>query len=136
MSRAPATALAVLAAAACTPARGPQMEPGEDCRTCHDATHHYYWSAAGTVFQAFDSPAEDGRGGVKVELTDADGRTLALVTNPAGNFYTAEALRPPLRPVVRVGDRAIAMPMPAESGSCNECHRPEGDVGGRLVAPD
>jgi len=132
-----ALALAI-ALFACTPAEGPAMRPGQDCLSCHNASHEFTWSAAGTVFPALDSSLHQGVAGVTVELTDSDGKTVVLHTTESGDFYTAEALRFPLHSTVRYAGAEISMPTPTPSGSCNVCHTsPPPDAGtfGRLHLP-
>ena len=90
--------LLALALWGCTPTNSPVMNPGQDCMTCHctgDASctaSSLPWTAAGTVFQDYQSDATGGVQGVHVLITDAMGKQLDLVTNEAGNFYTAEPL--------------------------------------------
>ncbi|MBI5544273.1 MAG: hypothetical protein HY901_10315 [Deltaproteobacteria bacterium] len=98
------------------------MLPGENCLSCHSPPAIRSWTAAGTVFPSFDASAEQGVRHVWVELIDADGKRVELETNGAGNFHTAEPLRPPLHPVLRRGDQRVQMPSSAPHGSCNACH--------------
>ncbi|MBK9519636.1 MAG: hypothetical protein IPO09_20375 [Anaeromyxobacter sp.] len=92
----------------CIPDEGPLMAPGEDCLGCHDGRGAKRWTAAGTWLPP----------GSEVRLTDRSGRVIALTSNGAGNFYTAEPLDFPL--VATVGMRR--MPDPVTDGSCNTCH--------------
>ncbi len=138
--RAVACAVLVALPSACVPARGPQMEPGSDCMECHGPGAHYAWTAAGTVYPARNSPDDQGRGHVYIELTDADGKTVSMESNPAGNFYTSEPLRFPLTASARRGEvrYLMATPVPAQSlGSCNSCHNlsPTSEPGGRIIGP-
>jgi hypothetical protein len=150
------TAVAVLAAG-CVPADGPLMAPGEDCLECHGGggdggdgsggdeltatpvsrldEDGPPWSAAGTVFPALDSSPSDGLRGASVHLTDANGRSITLRSNAAGNFYTAEPLRFPLRVSVTIGGRTEAMEDPVDYGGCNHCHAvpAQDDAEGRLT---
>lgn len=140
----PATLLAglltTLTAGCGVPDNGPTMRPGEDCLSCHSAggeAAHKPWSAAGTVFRAADSHADEGVMGATVLLTDARGRRLELVTNASGNFYTAEALELPYRVEVHWQGRTLAMPEEVTSGSCALCHTQTGLGGasGRVRVP-
>jgi hypothetical protein len=87
---------------------GPLMAPGQDCLPCHDGTRAQRWTAAGTW----------GRQGATVVLQDSGGKTVTLVTNQVGNFYTAEALAFPLRASVD----GQQMGPDATYGGCNRCH--------------
>jgi hypothetical protein len=150
-----ATAAAFLAAG-CIPADGPLMAPGEDCLECHGGgasdgnggggdeltttpasrldDDGPRWSAAGTVYPSAGSDADAGLEGARVHLTDANGRSITLRTNQAGNFYTAERLRFPLRVAVTAGGVTKPMEDAVEYGGCNHCHTrpPQDDAPGRL----
>jgi hypothetical protein len=85
----------LLALAACEPDNRPTMDPGQDCVSCHIAGGQAdleRWTAAGTVFRAVDSGADEGVSDVHVLIRDDLGREVRLTTNSAGNFYTAEDL--------------------------------------------
>lgn len=119
-----------LALCACVPDNGPLMRPGEDCLACHGrdgttppgerARNAIAWSAAGTVFNPADPTA--GSEGVRVQITDASGFSFALGTNLAGNFYTRETLRFPLRACLSRGGATVCQQGPVTSGACNSCH--------------
>lgn len=84
------------------------MAAGQDCLGCHDGSSAKRWTAAGTF---------PGRGRTVV-LADANGKTVTLVTNEVGNFYTSEPLAFPIRPSVN-GEQ---MDPSATYGGCNSCH--------------
>jgi hypothetical protein len=129
-------------------ATGPLMLPGESCLECHGGAllpgepptvaaprSAPVWTVAGTVFET-----EDGGAGVEgafVHLTDALGATLTLVTNAAGNFYTAEPLQFPLRARVEYAGLEHDMEPDVTYGGCNGCHRlpPRQDAPGRVTIP-
>ena len=118
---------------------GPLMRPGENCLRCHKAggqAAQRPWSAAGTVFMS--STSDEGAPGVTVRVVDADKREVTLTTNAAGNFYTAEPLRAPLRLRLEHLGRSKEMPEEAPAGSCNACHSspdPAGNAKGRIFLP-
>jgi hypothetical protein len=131
------------------------MEPGQDCIACHggsddaggddagDSLHVVApsrfeddgpaFTSAGTVFPSLSAAAADGLEGAHVHLTDANGRTITLRSNRAGNFYTKERLSFPLRVSVTVNGRTDAMEDPVLYGGCNRCHVPGGEAEGRLT---
>ena len=134
----------------------PVMDPGLDCLTCHSAGSSTScstspcraawrpWSLAGTVYGSPDAGTADGVAGVQVVVTDSTGKTLTLVSNAAGNFYTAEPLSFPLASLmVQNGKHRMAMnldpsiAMPPQIGSCNLCHTqpPAFTAPGRLFVP-
>lgn len=109
-------AIAALLAAACIPEEGPMMEPGEDCLECHGGRggeeDAVAWTIAGTY----------GREGSKVWIGEvAPGtKSFTLTANQAGNFYTREPVRFP----VRVAVDGQFMPSNVTYGGCNAngCH--------------
>jgi hypothetical protein len=120
------TRLFLLAAAlcACIPDNGPLMRPGQDCNFCHSAAGGATpWTAAGTVFATPD--AGDGFEGAEVHLNGADGLSLALRSNQAGNFYTRENLSYPVTPCIQANGSIICQQSAltaAQGASCNACH--------------
>ncbi len=110
----------------------PDMWPGQDCMACHSAgglASGRQWTVAGTVFPAPDAPPDAGVANAEVLVTDANGTALTLLTNSAGNFYTAETLQPPIHVEVQYGGKRMRMaePPPATGPggtavSCNACH--------------
>jgi hypothetical protein len=119
---------------------GPLMRPGHNCLSCHregSDTGAPVWSAAGTVFAHPDSRIDGGLEGVTVILTDAEGHEERLVTNAAGNFWTARPLADPFTAALEYEDQRIEMPEPPPAGSCNACHAlpPIAGAPGRIYAP-
>jgi hypothetical protein len=143
----PAIGAALVALAACTPSIGPLMDPGQDCVECHNSGEGPDFTFAGTVFPSLNSAESDGVRGVKVRVTDSNGKTVTVVSNEAGNFYLRDRLAFPL---VRVeverdgrvevmDDDGVPIPVAEGDGGCNRCHTfpppPDEDTAGRLVAP-
>lgn len=142
-----AAALAAALAAACIPEEGPLMSPGENCLECHgggllegeaptvaDPEGARRWTIAGTVFPSIGAAPGDGVRGAKVHVRDANGRTFTLETNRAGNFYSAERVRFPLRVGVEYQGVLHEMEPDVPYGGCNGCHRqpPRRDAPGRI----
>ncbi len=109
----------------------PTMSPGQDCLICHAPglrAAYRPWTVAGTVYQSPTDPADAGIAGALVLLTDAAGKSLTLVSNAAGNFYTEEPLQFPLshlevdRDGVRMAMNLDPALVPSAVGSCNRCH--------------
>ncbi|MGC4122553.1 MAG: hypothetical protein QM765_49855 [Myxococcales bacterium] len=113
------------------------MDPGSDCMECHGPGAHIAWTAAGTVYPERNSEDSQGMAHIYIELTDANGKTVSMESNPAGNFYTSERLAFPLTARARRGDVHYEMSVPVWSGSCNACHNlsPSSEPGGRLIGP-
>ena len=77
------------------------MRPGWNCLAsgCHFPDGRAPppdWGAGGTIYERFDAHAHQGIEGVAVTLRDARGIEVRLLTNAAGNFYTAEPLEGPI----------------------------------------
>jgi hypothetical protein len=119
------------------------MRPGAACFSCHDDIGRGFL-AAGTVYPTAHEPDDcsgiDGTAeGTEVVLVGADGQSLTLAVNAAGNFrisaYAALAL--PFQARIRRQGKERAMPTPQTNGDCNFCHTERGAQGapGRLVAP-
>jgi mono/diheme cytochrome c family protein len=74
---------------------------------------------------------------VSVTITGADGLTITLTPNEAGNFYSATRLKLPLQATITDQGRARTMAVGQSSGDCNGCHTQAGDSGapGRIVLP-
>jgi hypothetical protein len=141
-----AAALIPLLAAGCEDIAGldgsPGMMPGQNCLQCHveggSASFHAF-SVAGTVYATPDAGENDGVQGVEILVTDATGRQLTLISNGAGNFYTAEDLVPPLQVAAQWGATRMNMnetPPGGQAGHppartpCNLCHTVPGNNGG------
>lgn len=96
------------------------------------------WSAGGTVYAKADAKAEDGMAGVDVLLSKADGTLIEkLITNSAGNFYTATPLPAGFRVAVEYQGARLEMPCSPPAGLCNFCHNdpPRGNAPGRIHIP-
>lgn len=120
---------------------GPLMRPGQDCLSCHSdgaGRGAPTWSAGGTVYAKADAKADEGVAGVDVLLSAPDGTLLEkLVTNDAGNFYTALPLPSGFKVALEYQGERIEMPCPPPAGLCNVCHNdpPLGAAPGRIYVP-
>jgi hypothetical protein len=105
---------------------GPLMQPGQNCLRCHSPSgtaKRVPWTAGGTVYASKDAAANAGIAGVKVTLSDKAGKTVSLVTNEAGNFYTAEPFAAGgINIKLEKDGKVRTMPRPAPAGSCGACH--------------
>ena len=113
----------------------PQMDPGQDCLTCHSANgpaSSLGFSVAGTVYPAALAGAKGGLFDAEVDIIDLNGRQLALRTNGAGNFYSAEAIAFPAAVSVKVGAQWFSMQKQAPTGQCNVCHAVLANADGTL----
>jgi len=132
----------------------PKMHPGHACIACHSGStgddeeeeeeEGPRFSLAGTVYPTAHEPNDcngvDGDGDTQVVIVDANGKTLKLNVNSAGNFfYEKEAgtlALPYTAKVVRDGQERV-MATPQQDGDCNGCHTEDGDndAPARIMAP-
>jgi hypothetical protein len=117
------------------------MNPGRACIDCHTANDGPAFAIAGTVYPTGHEPDLcDGAGSTKdliVTITGADGATLMVTPNEAGNFYSATRIKLPLRAKVSSAGRERTMTVGQSSGDCNSCHTQAGASGapGRILLP-
>jgi hypothetical protein len=113
--------------------RGPLHRPGQPCILCHDGAigDPQRFTVAGTVFQT--PGAKEAAVGATVKLTDANGTSMEVTTNAAGNFYLTPSQYDPVVPVqvlVNAGGSAVKMQTliagnlteEPNNGSCASCH--------------
>jgi hypothetical protein len=132
----------------------PLMHPGGACINCHrnngggedsggdDDDDAPQFVIAGTVYPTAHEPNDcnggpAGGGTAQVILTGANGQTVTLTTNAAGNFFTTAAVSFPFRAQVVYQGRVRAMSAAQSNGDCNSCHTVNGANGapGRIMLP-
>ena len=71
------------------------------------------------------------------DFTDANGATLTLPVNSAGNFASVTPLAFPVKAEVHANGKVRAMATPQASGDCNSCHTQAGAnmAPGRIALP-
>lgn len=100
--------------------------PGSACMSCHAS-----FTVMGTVYR--DAKAATNCYGVGADksvfvlLVDADGKSVGVKPNEAGNFYTQEPLRFPIMASTIYGSGQAMMQAKIEAGplggsDCNSCH--------------
>jgi hypothetical protein len=95
---------------------------GLACLSCHNGSGVApRWYAAGTLFSTTQGGAAIS--GATITITDANNRTVKLVTAANGNFYTPMQLTMPLHVSASKCPDTKAMPPTATSGDCNSCHQ-------------
>ena len=119
----------------------PLMHPGYACIDCHESDEGPRFSLAGTVFATGHEPddcdgSSDGAA-VRIEVSDANGKTVALTPNRAGNFYSTASLAFPITARVLFEGRVRQMLTSVSSGDCNGCHTVDGaqNAPGRIALP-
>ena len=119
----------------------PDMNPGMACNLCHSGGEGPRFSISGTLYPTIHEPAlcygANASTGAQVVVTGADGRTLTLAPNAAGNFFSEMAVVTPYtaKVVTSAGERAMTAAQ--TSGDCNACHTMAGANGapGRIMLP-
>lgn len=120
-----------------TDTRGPAARAGEEEGPA-------FW-LAGTVYPTAHEPDDcngvDGASSdTQVVIVDANGQTLTLDVNSAGNFYyekEAGSLALPYEATIVQDGRERVMITPQRNGDCNACHSKNGDnrAPARIMAP-
>jgi hypothetical protein len=116
-------------AAACIQAAPPpdgHHNAGQNCLTCHTGSGAPKWTAAGTLYA--DAAGTTAVAGATITLVDSTGKEVKIVTATNGNFWTSQALTPPLHPKASKCPSSAAMSGNAQ-GACNSCHSAGGSKG-------
>ncbi|HMF44496.1 MAG TPA: hypothetical protein VKQ32_27670 [Polyangia bacterium] len=118
------------------------MNPGQACISCHArGGEGPIFSIAGTVYPTLNEPdlcyGANSSSGAHVVITGADGLTLTLTPNAAGNFYSQMAVALPFSAKVVTAAGTRAMVATQTSGDCNSCHTQAGVnmAPGRIMLP-
>jgi hypothetical protein len=104
---------------------GPLMRPGTNCLRCHQSSGsaaRVPFSVGGTIFPKKDSTACSGVSGVTIQVTDKNGKSISLLSNAVGNFYSTEKMEPPLKMEAMLEGRTQVMPGTSPTGGCALCH--------------
>jgi cytochrome c553 len=115
------------------------MDPGQACISCHaNDIEAPKFTIAGTVYPTGHEPDNCyGISSVSVGITDANGMTITLTANAAGNFYSMAAVAFPIQAKVIEGGKERVMVGAQASGDCNSCHTQSGAnmAPGRITVP-
>lgn len=131
----------------------PNMLPGRACIDCHSKKANdadkTFW-VAGTVFptgrENNSCKGTPGSSGVRVEITDKNGKVYTLTPTSAGNFALGKVTAKfpgtasfayPYTAVVKDANGTRVMSAAQTSGDCNSCHAepPTQGAPGRIVVP-
>ncbi len=118
----------------------PLMVPGGNCIKCHSQGEGPRYAVAGTVHGAVDDDTNCyGIKGVKVTLTGANGNTLVMTSNEAGNFYSRSknGLTTPYKATVTYNGQTKQMITAQNDFNCMNCHTAQGAnaAPGRIFVP-
>jgi hypothetical protein len=119
------------------------MNPGMACISCHKSSggEAPSYSVAGTLYPTAHEPdlcnGTTGGGTAQVVVTGADGKTLTLTPNSAGNFYSSTTVKFPYQAKVVYMGQERSMVETQSTGDCNSCHTQSGTNGapGRILLP-
>jgi hypothetical protein len=118
------------------------MQPGVACINCHSSGGEGpRFALAGTVYPTAHEPDQcdgaSGATGVAIVITGADGKTVTLTPNAAGNFSSSAAVTTPYQAKVTYMGRERLMVAAQTSGDCNACHTQSGAnaAPGRILLP-
>jgi mono/diheme cytochrome c family protein len=119
------------------------MTPGQACIACHSKGEgpNPPLVLAGTVYPTAHEPDDCNGGAVtrmaRVVITGADGQTITMTPNAAGNFMYSGALATPYKAKLTYMGRERAMIAAQTSGDCNSCHTEMGAMmaPGRIMLP-
>jgi hypothetical protein len=120
----------------------PVMNPGLACINCHTSmVPREKFTFGGTVFtdlHTMNLCNGGSKSGGQVQLIGADGKTITMATNSAGNFYTFSTLVMPYTAKVMVNGKQRMMTTPQVEGDCNTCHTEQGisNAPGRIIWPN
>jgi hypothetical protein len=93
--------------------------PGQ---SCFQACHNHGFTLAGTLYT--NATGNTAFKGATISITDSNNKTVKVVTNLNGNFYTTEALAFPVLTLASACPSAVKMNVAvAMTGrACNSCH--------------
>ena len=120
------------------------MNPGLACISCHRGEREApTFTIAGTLYPTAHEPDRcNGAGaaasaGARIVITGADGNSVTLTPNTAGNFYYQGAVATPFHARVTYMGRTRDMGQSQTSGDCNSCHTQNGanQAPGRILLP-
>lgn len=104
-----------------TPVLSPGHGPGTLCVSCH-GMYLPIMTLGGTLYA--DDMGMAPVTGATIVVTDATGAEVRMVTTLNGNFYTDQALTPPLTVAASRCPDHVPMVSTASSTECNGCHGP------------
>jgi hypothetical protein len=120
------------------------MNPGLACISCHQGEREApTFTIAGTLYPTAHEPDRcNGAGaaasaGARIVITGADGNSVTLTPNTAGNFNYQGAVATPFHARVTYMGRTREMGQAQTSGDCNSCHTQNGanQAPGRILLP-
>ncbi len=102
--------------------------PGLDCMLCHNgqAAGAPVFTVGGTLYDALTGG--NAVAGATVELTDAKGNVLRILSSTNGNFYSEQPVTYPVNARATACPADNHMTAQAATGACNSCHNATNQV--------
>jgi hypothetical protein len=89
-------------------------------KSCFQSCHNHGFTLAGTLYT--NATGNTGFGGATISVTDAANKTIKVVVNSNGNFYTSDSLTFPVLVIASSCPSAKRMNGSTPNGNCNACH--------------
>ncbi len=91
-------------------------------KSCFQSCHNHGFTLAGTLYT--NATGNTGFAGATISIVDAQNKTLDIVVNSNGNFYTRQALSFPVLVLASACPSAVKMEGSTPNGQCNAagCH--------------
>lgn len=104
-------------------------------RSCFQSCHNHGFTLAGTVYTGTNN--NTGYTGATITIRDSASRTIDLVVQANGNFYTSAAIAFPALVMASACPYATKMTAEVANGDCNSagCHAQQGGPAGQIHLP-
>lgn len=106
------------------PCKNPATPPGNGQhntgRSCFQSCHNHRFTLAGTLYT--NATGNSGFPGATITITDSNNKTIDIVTQQNGNFWTMESLAFPVLVLASSCPSAVKMTLASATGDCNSCH--------------
>lgn len=104
-------------------------------RSCFQSCHNHGFTLAGTVYRSAIN--NTGYKGATITIRDSASRTLDVVVQTNGNFYTSEPIAFPALVMASACPDTTKMTAEVANGDCNSagCHAQQGGPAGQIHLP-
>lgn len=104
-------------------------------RNCMDGCHNHGFTLAGTLYTG--ALNNTGYAGATITVKDSANRTIDVVVQANGNFYTSQAISFPAIVMASACPQGTKMNAQIGSGACNTaaCHAQVGGAAGQIHLP-
>jgi hypothetical protein len=104
-------------------------------RNCMDGCHNHGFTIAGTLYT--NPTNNSGYAGATITLKDSANRTIDVVVQADGNFYTSQAVSFPAIVMASSCPYGVKMTASVANGACNTaaCHAQQNGAAGQIHLP-